>query len=167
MNHTLVVIDMQVRFIDHDMYKDCIQGVVNQVQLAKYRNDHIVIVEYDASQTELVTSSTSKDWPTTSVVNNLLLEYKKACYVSKKNNDGGVEVLQAMRTRNIPHDILRVCGVYANWCVRSTVETLAAHLKKSQINLIDNAIACAAADINSKSEALLNLRKFKNVRVLK
>lgn len=170
MNNTLVVIDMQDRFVNRGnaKYAECIDGVARQIVNAKRRNDHIIIVEFDDKMANKTTFSKvgSKDWPTVGSINRLLQNYSKRHYVFKKTQDGGAEVLKTLRDKRIALGNIRVAGVYASYCVEQTVQTLATTLKNSKINLIKDAISCYNGCPLGRQDSFNRLRRHGNVQVI-
>lgn len=167
---TLVVIDMQTRFFDKecDEYQECIKNTAHQIALAKRRGDYILMVEFENGHYKTYSKKTSTDSPSLPQLMKLLNGYDKVYHVFKEDQDGGLQVINILNKFKIPRGRLRVCGVYAGWCVQKTVITLASKLKFSKIRLVKNAIAsCFNYDEpNSKDDAFANMCFFNNVQVI-
>lgn len=170
MAQPLVIIDMQDTFLSADegnYYSRCIKNVARQIKLAKRRGDHILVVEYVHGPHKVINKKSCATAPTTSSLNNLLKNYKNKVYVYKRDNDGGLEILQTLKSKKIPHKNVRVCGVYANYCVRETVTTMAEKMNTTKIHLVKNAISCHEGRSDGKKDAIKNMTTFKNVKVMK
>lgn len=168
---TLIVIDMQSSFIFRENsfpnYGKTIDAVKEEILAAKKRNDYIVFVEYcyEARSRQKFNRFPSRNEPTMSELLDLVSNYSNKIFCYKKLNDGGEEVVDALYYYNIPKTSLRVCGVYTNACVRATVQTISDKLPSSTIKVIRNATCAPGGDDWQKSEGILMMNSFKNVRI--
>jgi len=156
MSQPLIIIDAQDEFLDTQHYTECIKEMSREIRLAKRRNDYILFVEYVNSRNRIVNKKPSSV-PTIPSLLSLVKNYKKVIYVYKDNNDGGTEVLHTLRSKRIPRSNLRICGVYASFCVKDTAKTLAQELRQSKIYLMGKAIACYENVHKDKINALSEL----------
>lgn len=168
--NTLVIVDMQEHFLQPtDTYRDVLSQVVKEVRLAKRRGDHILIVEYESAlrnQNIIHGERGSEVVPTSAAIHQAIGKYTKACYVYKREMSGGEEVYQTLKEKNIPHSHVRICGVYAEWCVQETVLDLRKKIPKSRIHLVRDGIASHFCDNSRKENAIKDMTFYDNITVL-
>lgn len=168
--NTLVIVDMQEHFLQpKDTYRNVLSHVVKEVRLAKRRGDYILVVEYESAlrnQDIIHGSRGSEVVPTSTPIRQAIGQYAKVCYVYKGDMDGGEEVYQTLIERKIPHSHVRICGVYAEWCVQETVLSLSHKIPKSRIHLVRDGIASHACSIERKENAIKNMTFYDNIEVL-
>lgn len=168
--NTLVIIDMQDTFLwPIETYKPVISHVIREIRLAKRRGDHILVVEFETvlSNSGFIYDTVGcKSAPTHADLKKAIGTYNKACFVFKRMVNGGREVHQTLLEKNIPHTNVRICGVYADACVRETVVDLSKRIPKSQIHLVKNGIATCGNNIDNREHAIKDMTFFENIKVL-
>lgn len=172
MNETLIVIDIQNCFVNHSdpAYSCVIKNIIKEVKAAIQRQDYIIFVEYLITNTgiseKIIYRDKSNDqYPTLPELTTLVVGYDKVIYVFKRSTDGGSEVVQTLREKEIPHEVLRVCGAYTGACVSETVQTLSIKLKNSEIKLVKNALASYAGDYWGQENAINYMISMENVKL--
>lgn len=179
MYQTLVIIDAQHFFfadpVDHmdgctnskELYANCIDGIVEEINLAKRRGDYIIFVEWLSNPNAVIGDQTNAFLPTHKDLLSLVSEYNKKCFVYKYREDGGNEVYQALIERKLPSKHIRIAGVYSGYCVKETTDTLAKKLPCSKIKIIKKATACYKNNKLNKNNALKDLAfKHTNISVI-
>jgi len=167
---TLIIIDMQPDFIyRHEQfpgYGKTIDAVKEEIVAAKKRNDYIVFVEYcseSRSTRGMFNRFPSKHAPTLPELLDLTANYPNKVFAYKKTNDGGEEVVAALNYYAISKLHLRVCGVYTNACVRSTVSTISDELPNSSIKVIKGATCAPQGDAWHQGYGLSMMKDLSNV----
>ena len=121
----LVIVDMQGNF--SDAANECVAQVIKLAQKAMRLRSTIVLVELTASI----------HGKTMFQIKEAVDGYKKMILVEKDEQDGSRQVQNAFSETKIGRltklDKIRVCGVYANHCVKSTAQGLAEKYPKSQV----------------------------------
>lgn len=132
MQPTLVIIDMQDAF-DAACDPDVIIGVTLEILRAKERRTGILIVEYaDCGDTHHGFFDLLKGYP-----------YRARC--RKREDDGSIEVIRALRRREFNMSHLRVCGVNGDACVVETVSGLLDRLPRTRIDVVKKAVGWSEA----------------------
>lgn len=128
MSIALCIVDVQESF---RAAGNVVQSVVHQVKLARRRKAPIIILEYDGHE-----ASYEK-------IYDALKGYDKWTVVQKYEDDGSMEVMQAMdRNPELRSDSIRICGVNACYCVKETAVGLHESGLFKKIELADAAISC-------------------------
>lgn len=129
--YALVVVDMQpgMRLLAQDKRKkrSLINKICTLIQKAINDNSHIVLlewIEYGSTYPELT---------------RLLLRYDKWTVVYKEQWSGAYEIASRMRAYNIPSDIIKICGIYRDACVRETARELKIVFQNSKVEIIERA----------------------------
>jgi hypothetical protein len=71
---------------------------------------------------------------------DLTLLYSHKAMVNKSTNDGSKPIIRTISKRGFCRTQIRICGVNAQWCVRSTVGGLKQKLPKSRLIAVADAI---------------------------
>jgi nicotinamidase-related amidase len=126
MSYTLVVVDVQTDF-DAANGRHLIANVKREIRQAMKDNAAIIILEYSGcGQTQ-------------ESILNLVDGYHRCWTDTKDKDDGSLEVAVFVRKHNLPKQIIKVCGVNTDCCVRRTVEGLTTRFLKSTINIVADA----------------------------
>jgi hypothetical protein len=127
MRYTLCVIDVQKRFPAH---KKILRQVIKQRKLAMKDEAGIMIVEFNGS------TSHKK-------IYRVLKEYNKYKIVKKNKDCGTTEIISTMKnTTFLQSNNLRICGINACACVRSTAYGLKQSNNFHNIKIIPKATTC-------------------------
>lgn len=124
---TLCIIDMQP-FFSSAQEDFVIEGVLNQVRLAKQRNAGIVVAEYEGcgSTDERIMSAIGS--------------YRRVVKIIKNSNDGSRDIIDAIkRKHSFSKKRIRICGVNTGHCVYETAAGLAKRLPESSIEIAEDA----------------------------
>ena len=122
----LIIIDMQEVF---DASYGVIDEVLSYIRKSMKRGDKIVLVEYVCGYvkcTKIRGLDSECICRTHSSIELELDGYKNLIRVFKHQNDGSIEIVNALIDRGLgfPSKVL-VCGVNTDFCVRDTIESLA------------------------------------------
>ena len=143
MSEPLICIDIQECFVlrERHYYQQMIDHAMKQCSLAMKRRDNIIFVEFDMDgYYDDIYSSTPIDLdPTLHELVKLTDGYSKRFFVRKHDQDGGKEVFALLKAKRIAASNIRVCGVYTDQCVHSTVQSLTKMLPKSTIKIVRGA----------------------------
>ena len=124
---TLCIIDMQP-FFNSSQADFVIEGVLNQIRLAKRRDAGVVLVEYVSC------GGTDKR------IKEALKGYKRFYKVRKNSNDGSKVIINAIKCKHsFSKKRIRVCGVNTGYCVYETAAGLANKLPGVSIELAEDA----------------------------
>jgi len=138
----LVVVDMQPGF--KQAAELCLQSTLALVEKAKRLQSTIVLVELNRKY-----HSTTLE-PIVELVKN----YCKLIVVEKTMDDGSTEIKKALKNDVIgltaKTDTFRVCGVYANCCVKETAIGLANKYSTSKVIIHHEACCGTSLQIQSK-----------------
>jgi len=113
----LLIVDMQATFSsanDETTIKNCII----EIKKAIIEKMPIIVLEY------LGHSRTLPE------LRKYLDKYKSTLYVTKRDDDGGKDVIKAAKKKHLKIDTFIVCGVNAACCVAETVRTLTREYNK-------------------------------------
>ena len=126
MKTALVVIDMQDDF-DTAHHESTVRNVIKAIKFAKSVELPIIVLEYESMGRTLYR------------IRKHLIGYDKVIYKTKDEDDGGYEVMSALRKNGFT-DVhsLAVCGININACVSSTIESLV-HSYDKTIKVIKSA----------------------------
>jgi nicotinamidase-related amidase len=153
--YTLVIIDMQPRFIAAQS-RSLIGNIEEEIRRAKDLGNHIMFVRF--ANCGKITSS---------LLEAAQQNYTNVSVVTKVDQDGGHEVLQALSKRAIHTNVrtnLRICGVNTDQCVESTAYTIAkAYPKRFKIEIVDK--GCGTGLTYDHKKALDRLNKKPNIRI--
>lgn len=127
---TLVVIDMQESF-PASMEPDVIIGVTQEIVTTKTKGGAIVLVEYHQCG------------PSHSGFYKILKDYPNKSCIKKRDDDGSMEILRAIRRRGFNENWLRVCGVNADCCVARTVQGFLERSPDSHVDVVKSACGFA------------------------
>lgn len=171
MKPTLVVIDMQDRFIWRTSffrsYNETIDKVKKLILAAIENNQHIIFVEFSVESFNTLGpfgKAPCKTHPTLKELTRLVEDYLHVTYVYKTHRSGGVEILEAVKALNIPNEYYEVCGVYTSHCVRETVLEMSS-LMNGQIAVNGNAVVDYHADPDAQESGLQEMATYRNVCV--
>lgn len=148
--YTLVVVDMQPDFNAANgarVTKNCLREI-NQAMKDKA---FVIFLEYYGSG------------PTIKTLSDAVKTYSKAHFSTKHDDDGSDNVDVFIRKYKMKHNLIKVCGVNTDCCVRSTVEGLSCLYKRATIDVI--ADACDS-DWNH-SNGITMLKKIPNCNVVR
>ena len=116
-NSILVVVDMQDEFLEAFNFYNKQYLVDNCAKLIKNcieNNDPVIFLEWHDIFTDYYGSTISE---LTSLIKNY--------YTAKKDrNDGSEKILNIVEHHMLKADIIKVCGIYTNYCVAETVTGL-------------------------------------------
>jgi|SaaInlV_165m_DNA_1040744.scaffolds.fasta_scaffold133393_1 nicotinamidase-related amidase len=126
---TLVVVDMQPQFKASNI-PNVIVGVTREILDAKRRKSGIIFLEY---------TPTESLGRTHDGFSSLIRGYRAKARVTKKNDDGSKQVVDALRRRGFASHTLRICGVNTECCVAATVNGLVERLDKTRIEVVKDA----------------------------
>lgn len=104
-----------------------IEGVLNQIRLAKRRKAGIVIIEYIGSG------------KTGNRILKSLTTYQHVICVKKSTNDGSRSIVNAISKHNFSKQCIRLCGVNTGACVFQTAIGLSNKFPKTIIEFVENA----------------------------
>lgn len=127
MNRTLVIIDMQPRFVTANIPR-VVLACRREVEKAIDKNNAVVLVEY---------ANSGETLPEIAV---LLKGYHRYTKLTKWSDDGGFEICRRIREKEFPDKNILICGVNINACVGATVRTLRRRLPDSKLSIVANAI---------------------------
>jgi nicotinamidase-related amidase len=144
----LAIVDMQTDFAPANDQKT-IDEVKKQIELAKRYKRWIFLIEY------------SRHGPTLYELRKAIGNYSNVIKVRKRNNDGGIDIIDKAFTEGINLRKIYVSGVNVGFCVKSTVESLSKFLPSSDIFLVKNACNCS----KSKKDFSF-VRKLPNVTLV-
>lgn len=171
MKSTLVVIDMQDRFVWRSSffksYGEAIEGVRKLILKAIKNNQHIIFVEfsYEAfAERGAYGKSPCSKWPTLQELTRLVDGYPHVTFVYKAHQGGGAEIMEAVKALDIPNQRYEVCGVYTSHCVRATVLEMSS-LMSGKIVVNGNAVADYHGDPDAQEIGLQKMATYKNVCV--
>lgn len=167
--NALIVIDMQHKFLvaGHRSYLSCIDSVKQQILKAKQNNDHVVFVEFVSNnplQCGWFKKYSGND--TLNTLKEIVFGYDKVLFVEKTINDGGKEICQAFKAKRIKPAEIKVAGIYADACVKATVETLSKRLKDTKISILKNSVCAYGGNRSNKKIALQEMSQLENVAVV-
>jgi len=113
----LTIIDLQsdyLELIDHQFCQDMMEYIYKVLRTQKY--DLIINVSYG----DILGKSTDRE------LNKILSNTKNVFYVSKEQNDGSVEILDAIEAKGytIENSQVEIVGVNSDACVIDTVRGL-------------------------------------------
>lgn len=131
---TLVIIDMQSGF-GADKIPHTAAACLREIKIAKRNKWGIVVLEYDCHD------------QTIEPIQRAIGGYRLHVKMDKFCDDGSAEVLEAITDYNLPGDSLRVCGINAAACVKSTIRGL-----KSSPHYGPDKIVAVASAINHISD---------------
>lgn len=123
---TLVVVDMQSGF-DSASEPDVVASVAREIIQTKANNGAIIFVEYEGC------------FPTFKGLLGLTKNYALRSRITKRQDDGSLEVIKCIKRRSFYDKDIRVCGVNADCCVYATVEGLLKKMPQSRVELIKDA----------------------------
>ena len=123
---TLIVVDMQPDF-EAAFNPNVVIAVTEQILLAKRNKWAIILLEYAGC------------YNSHQGYNDLLKGYPKKARISKEDDDGSLEVSQAIRRRKFPFKNLRLCGVNTDACVWETVVGLLNRYEQSRVEVVKSA----------------------------
>lgn len=134
----LVVVDMQPGF-RASCREATIKAVEREIRLAVQAREPIVILEY-------------KKYPATHerLLSILQDKYDGFAVVTKKDDDGSEELIDACLEHGFPGGAFRFCGVNTHACVMRTVLGLSEKLDESRIEVVMD--ACNDEDGNRWAE---------------
>ena len=126
---TLVVVDMQEEFFT---YKSCLESVIDIIELAKKRKEHIALLEYDNCG------------PTTPFILLRLAGYPFFQRVTKYQDGGSLELIAAFQKWNeeIDKDDIAIAGINTCFCIIETAQGLKHQLPDSKIRIHLKEVAC-------------------------
>ena len=152
---TLCIIDMQPFFIS-SQEDFVIEGVLDQIRLAKQRNAGVVVVRYTHSG------------KTDDRITDALTGYDRVVKVNKSTNDGSKVIIKAIKRKHgFSKKRIRICGVNTGFCVYETAAGLAKKLPGVSIEMVEN--ACNdTVDAHILPSKTLRIHKGapKNIRVV-
>ena len=149
-NYTLVVVDMQP-FFKAASYPEVVVGVTQEILAARSLRRPVIFLEYIGCE------------PTHYSLTGLLKGYALKARTRKDQDDGYREVESVLRRRGFGNDVFRVCGVNANYCVRSTAEGLAISFQSSKIHVVRRA---CGTDSESWDGWPSDYCRYKNMRLV-
>lgn len=118
-----VVVDMQSGF---GSSKGCLDGTLQLLEKSMQRKSTIVVVELNPREFG----------PTLEPITSLVKGYKKLLTTTKVGNDGSREVQKVLTDYGKAKlDVIRMCGVNAEYCVKATTVGLAEWYRESKIIL--------------------------------
>lgn len=123
MPKTLVVVDMQPYF-KTALEPNTIIAVTHEIVTAIHQGSGIILLEYEDCGRSLAG------------FDRVLYNYPWKARISKVEDDGSSEVIQAIRRRQFPSDTLRICGVNTDCCVWGTVRGLLSKLPRCRVELV-------------------------------
>lgn len=146
--YTLVIIDVQPRFIAAKGNKKLIKKIKKEIAQAIKLGNHIMFIWLTCSGR------------ITPALKAAVCGYDNVSVVGKSKQDGGQEVLAALPAKT--H--IRFCGVNTNQCVRDTVITVAKLLpKRFKIEVV--ADGCASYFTNHHTQALDYMATHRNITI--
>lgn len=158
MQDALVIIDMQNHFINrarHPHYPLVIDNTIKQIALAIRRKDPIIFVEFNvAARRDRQHGKEPSDQPTLQELLDLTADYDQRYFVFKDMPGGGKELHDAFKSYKIERNSVRVCGVYTNACVLSTIKQFVEHSTKTKVKVVRNAVSIGSSDPHWNKEAL-------------
>lgn len=108
MSYSLVVVDMQPQF-QTSQKPETLTHVKSLLEKAIQDKAAIIFLEFEG-------------WgPTNSMLKATVEGYNNVHFQSKDQNDGSNEVVKLIEDNDLSHELIRVCGVNTNYCVRETV----------------------------------------------
>ena len=151
MPYTLLLIDLQTQFEEPD--PDYLENITALIVDAINDGADIALVEFQGY------GSTWEE------VRELLQNYENCFKFRKKDQDGGNHVAKRMKNLKMRHtDTVLVAGLYAEWCVKLTVTTMAEIMPESQFKIKRKACLSyyekreAWKDFKKHSEKLRNIK---------
>ena len=122
MPYTLLLIDLQLKFEEPD--PDFLDEITGLVLDAIEAGANIGLVEFRGF---------GSTW---AEVRELLEGYENCFKFRKKGQDGGSHVVRRLRHLKMKHtERILVGGLYTEWCVKSTVTTMAELMPESQFRI--------------------------------
>lgn len=144
---TLAVVDMQLDF--SRTASVCLHDVIREVEHAVQKNWGIVFLEYVNSG------------PTFKVLRSIVENYNRVAFVPKTDDDGGYELITAIKNRGFNPTDIRFCGVNRSACVISTIVGAGraiSNIGKPNFEIAINATWCNSPDYGK--ERLSHYGKF-------
>lgn len=137
--YTLVVVDMQPNFSPAE---SVVAAVAREIMLARTNGQAIVFLEIPGW-----------GWndtypPTCGELTALVREYQRYCREYKTVSDGSIMVIDACQRRGFCSNRFRVCGAFADACVRSTVQGLLSRAPEALIEVLED--ACHPSMVHTK-----------------
>ena len=140
---------MQDLFVTTKHQRKIIPSIISEIKTAIRLNNYIVIV-YMPDCGDILPE-----------ILNIIHSYNKTIFVSKYDQDGGTEVLTALKRKN--H--LKFCGIYTSQCVHDTVQTIAeSYPKNFRIELLEN--ACGDQDPVRNLNGIRSLAMCKRISII-
>lgn len=131
---TCIVCDMQPGF-NVGKYGGLIKSCHNEVKRAVSQNEAVIFLEYE------------KHGPTVYPLGLAVTNYPFFSKVTKNSDDGGIECIDEIYNRKYSKDRIRVCGVFADLCIKSTLETMEKFLpKKTKFEVVKTACVSRQPD---------------------
>lgn len=142
MNDILIIIDVQPHFITRKDFKDTLENIIREIKKAISYNNYIFFVEFDSltPQNPCYNFTSISKYPTLDILRNLTKDYNKVFYINKYDSAGGYEIHRTIIDNNITFNNVKVCGLYAEYCVKETVIELATLIYNNKINIIKDSI---------------------------
>lgn len=125
----LCIIDMQEYFIN---WKYCYKNIIHQINLAKRRNDKIIIVEYYIEKDNLYYNKHKTIENIMKAILNSGCEFFK---IIKKRDDGSDYIINSCRKNKIIFNRIRLCGVNRDVCVLETATGIAKRLSDVRVEV--------------------------------
>ena len=162
----LVIIDCQERFLIRDGmdFSREINRVESLTLRAIEKEIPILLVEFVNDEFYSGITGLPKYSNTVSQIRRHLLSYTQHRKVYKMEEDGGNEIGKVLEFIGHPKKV-SVCGAYAQFCVKSSVRTLAYNFPNCQFNLIDEAIMEYPKSTATKAQAYKELSFYDNIKV--
>lgn len=153
MGYTLLLIDFQSGFEDAD--PDFESRILRLLDQAMLDGADIVLCEF------------ARFGATWKFIRDKLASYKQKYVIRKSNQNGGYHVRNRFRRLKLErlHEV-RVAGLYAEWCVKDTVITLAQLMPESQFRILKPCcIQFAATKKHAWEKYDCYLRKMDNLEL--
>lgn len=151
---TLIIVDVQPGFIfmRSPSFDRMIDKLQKEIILAKKKNAGIILLEYE------------KHGSTIPELRGLLDNYDQYSIIRKDSDNGGIEVIDEIFEKHYDNKEIKVGGIYADLCVKATVQTLHQYLPKtSKITVLKNGCRNFYGSANYKFEWA---KKLPRVRVV-
>jgi nicotinamidase-related amidase len=140
------MVDMQPYFA---LEKDIIPQCKREIKKAIAGKEYIIFLEFNNCGV------------TDDALIKMIIGYSNCSIISKCDNDGSFAIIKEMKEENLKYTHFKVCGVYTDQCVLSTVRGLNGKLKQCTIEIIQDAVKTIPLDTHMR--ALENMKQMPRV----
>jgi nicotinamidase-related amidase len=144
-NSVLVIIDMQEGFLsalESDIKHTAIQNCAVLVERAINHDEPIIFLEWNDG---VNIGGEGAFKATTPELLDLTKDYKNRYTIYKKQQDGSDKVQLVVKHHKLNAEIIKICGIFTDQCVLSTVFGLIDKFKTSKVLVYETAVATSSS----------------------